>query len=87
MITHHDYDADGTIRDEMLDMQEQDRKDEMVRVRFLRRLVPMTEQERTHLLKIETQHELRGMWETAMRERLTDVAATIEVLANSQGDY
>lgn len=59
--------------------------DDSVRLRFLHNLSEMTEWERNNLLRLEHEPELAALWSMAMRERLTDVAATIEVHADSRG--
>lgn len=58
-----------------------------MRVRFLRRLTEMKHVERHRLLAIEQPDEIHVLWDVAMRERLTDIAATIETHANERGYF
>lgn len=56
--------------------------DDASRLRFLRTLEALDEPARAHLLRIETEGELAQLFDLAMRNRMTGVAASIEVEAD-----
>ena len=56
--------------------------DDASRLRFLRTLATLDEPARAHLLGKETEGELAQLFDVAMRHRMADVAASIEVEAD-----
>lgn len=61
--------------------------DATIYARFLNTLSTLQEHERQHLLRIESVETLRELWALAMSRRMSDVAGSIEVAANAQGDH
>ena len=57
------------------------------RLRFIQRLDAMDQAGRNRLLRIEDAAELAALFQLAIAERYTDVAATIEVHGNGRGLY
>ena len=58
-----------------------------MRMRFIKTLNGLDESGRLHLLRLETCNELAVLFELAFLGGYTGVAASIEVAANSTGDY
>lgn len=84
MTTFHDYDADHTLRDEMLDAQEAERER---LAKLMPRLLSGNEHDREALLEKETPSALRELWNMAMQARRTDLAGSIEYFANQLGHF